>query len=148
MPETRHLSASVTPIEERAIRWQVRVISLLLLLEALGMGGIIAFLASTIDWNSEASAILFSAEAVAALINAFWAGVLIILLLLAALGFALRRRFGWLLAMMAQGATLLGGLVLYFQADPRPWYVFPTLAYAVFMALYVNSADIRLAFRV
>lgn len=146
MREPTHVPADHAPIYQPAHRWQVRIISLLLVVEALGLGAIVAFLLTRIDWTREFQDILVSADTVDSLITGFWAGALILVLLAAAVGFALRRTVGWQLAMIAQGLTLAAALLLYFIN--QPWYVYPVLAYAIVMTLTINSAEIRLTYHV
>ena len=64
-----------------------------------------------------------------------------ILLLLAGLGFVLLRRRGWMLASVAQAIILL--VCLFFYTDPRPWFVYPIIAYCILMILYLNSQGVR-----
>jgi uncharacterized membrane protein YqhA len=60
------------------------------------------------------------------------------------LGFLLLRRRGWLLAAISQGAVVATGLWLY--AAYEPVYVYPIMAYAVLMILYLNVHDVRAVF--
>ncbi len=66
------------------------------------------------------------------------------LTLLSALGFLLLRRRGWLLAAISQGLLVATALWLY--AEYEPFYVFPVMAYAVLMILYLNVHDVRAVF--
>ena len=68
-----------------------------------------------------------------------------LLTLLSALSFLLLRRRGWLLAAIAQGVSLAVCLWLYSLFQPG--YVYPVMAYCVLMILYLNSHDVRVAFR-
>ena len=53
-------------------------------------------------------------------------------------------RRGWLLAAISQGLVVATGLWLY--AEYEPPYVYPIMAYAVLMILYLNSHDVRTIF--
>jgi hypothetical protein len=64
-----------------------------------------------------------------------------ILLLLAGLGFVLLRRRGWMLASVAQALTMLA--CLFFYGASRPWFVYPIIAYSIFMILLLNSRSVR-----
>ena len=68
-----------------------------------------------------------------------------VLTLLSALSFLLLRRRGWLLAAIAQGLSLAVCLWLY--SLYQPGYVYPVMAYCILMILYLNSHDVRVAFR-
>ena len=68
-----------------------------------------------------------------------------VLTLLSALSFLLLRRRGWLLAAIAQGVSLAVCLWLYSLFQPG--YVYPIMAYCILMILYLNSHDVRVAFR-
>src|SRR3712207_9488863 len=63
------------------------------------------------------------------------------LLLLAGLGFVLLRRRGWMLASVAQALIMLA--CLFFYGDSRPWFVYPIIAYSIFMILLLNSRSVR-----
>ena len=64
-----------------------------------------------------------------------------ILLLLAGFGFVLLRRRGWMLASVAQAIIMMA--CLFFYTDPRPWFVYPIIAYCILMILYLNSQGVR-----
>ena len=65
----------------------------------------------------------------------------VILLLLAALGFLLLRRRGWMLASVAQALTMLA--CLFFYGTSRPWFAYPIIAYCILMILLLNSRSVR-----
>jgi hypothetical protein len=70
--------------------------------------------------------------------------ILTLLALLAAIGFFLLNRIGWLVAMMVQGACLFVALVLYFENASS--YTQLTMFFSIFMVLYLNSFIVRSAF--
>jgi hypothetical protein len=122
----------------------VRAIALLLMLEAAGIAAYGAFLLSRVDWRSVVAAReMPPGEVVEALVMVLFAPA-VVLTLLAALGFLLLRRRGWLLAAISQGAVVATGLWLY--AAYEPMYVYPIMAYAVLMILYLNVHDVRAVF--
>jgi len=125
-------------------RRPVRAIALLLMLEAAGIAAYGAYELSRVDWRSVVAAReVPSGEVVDALLFVLFAPA-VVLTLLASLGFLLLRRRGWLLAAISQGAVVATGLWLY--AAYRPVYVYPIMAYAVLMILYLNVHDVRAVF--
>ncbi len=125
-------------------RRPVRAIALLLMLEAAGIAAYGAYELSRVDWRSVAAAReVPSGEVVDALLLVLFAPA-VVLTLLASLGFLLLQRRGWLLAAISQGAVVATGLWLY--AAYRPVYVYPIMAYAVLMILYLNVHDVRAVF--
>ena len=126
-------------------RRPVRAIALLLMLEAAGIAAYGAYKLSRVDWRSVVAAReVPSGEVVDALLLVLFAPA-VVLTLLASLGFLLLRRRGWLLAAISQGAVVATGLWLY-AAEARPVYVYPIMAYAVLMILYLNVHDVRAVF--
>jgi MFS family permease len=132
---------------------QTRLLGVLLILQVVGMVGIGIWLFSTIDWDR----ILTFADGQThlegdlpkslerqleqAVLYAIYFLAPAILLLLAGLGFVLLRRRGWMLASVAQAICLL--VCLFFYTDPRPWFVYPIIAYGILMILYLNSQGVR-----
>lgn len=122
-------------------RRPIRLIGLLLLLQAIGLTGIGAYELTRVDWQwvgteamsqqaSRAAPFLFAPPAV--------------LTLLSALSFLLLRRRGWLLAAIGQGMNLAVCLWLY--SESKPIYIYPTMVYCILMILYLNSHDVRVVF--
>ncbi len=125
-------------------RRPVRAIALLLMLEAAGIAAYGAYELSRVDWRSVVAAReVPSGEVVDALLLVLFAPA-VVLTLLASLGFLLLQRRGWLLAAISQGAVVATGLWLY--AAYGPVYVYPIMAYAVLMILYLNVHDVRAVF--
>ena len=127
----------------------MRAIALLLMLEAAGIAAYGAYALSRVDWRSVVAAReVPSGEVVDALLDALLLVLFapaMVLTLLASLGLLLLRRRGWLLAAISQGAVVATGLWLY-AAEARPVYVYPIMAYAVLMILYLNVHDVRAVF--
>ena len=123
-------------------RRPVRVVGLLLALQAAGLAGIVAYELSRLDWRLDlgplfgqafgaATSLLFAPPAVLAL--------------LAALGFLFLSRRGWLLAAIAEGWSL--GTCLWLYSGPEePIYVYPVMVYCILMVLYLNSHSVRVVF--
>jgi hypothetical protein len=139
--------------------WPVRVNSLLLVLQAAGLGGIGAYNVWWVDWQQVQDDVLASLEetgsieaAEQAVVIALILGLPAILAVLAALGFFLLLRVGWLLAMFVQALTLLACLLLYVEWDEvlyqEPLFIYPVMLYSSVMVLYLNSSDVRAAFHV
>lgn len=70
---------------------------------------------------------------------------LALLSIMAAIGLLRLWRNAWTNAMLAQGLTLLVALILYLGA--RPWYIYILMLYSVFMVLYLNHYEVKMAFR-
>jgi hypothetical protein len=125
-------------------RRPVRAIGLLLMLEAAGIVAFGAYEVLQVDWRRVVSTrTVPSPEVVETLALVLFAPA-VVLTLLAALGFLLLRRRGWLLAAISQGMAVATGLWLY--AAYEPVYVYPIMAYAVLMILYLNVHDVRAVF--
>src|SRR4051812_28465338 len=84
--------------------WPIRAISLLLLIQTIGLFSISLYLFSHIDWQSEFNGVALS---VAALETASFIGFFVpvaALMLFAAIGFFFLWRVAWLIAMITQGS--------------------------------------------
>jgi hypothetical protein len=125
-------------------RRPVRAIGLLLMLEAAGIVAYGAYELSRVDWRSVVVAREAPSREVVEVLALVLFGPAVALTLLASLGFLLLRRRGWLLAAISQGAVVATGLWLY--AAYEPVYVYPIMAYAVLMILYLNVHDVRAVF--
>ena len=140
--------------------WPIRANGLLLVLQAAGLGGLGAYNVYRIDWQEVQQQIEFEATlspelteaAEQAIVVALILGLPAILAVLAALGFFLLFRVGWLLAMIVQALTLLACLLLYGQWEGvlyrEPSFIYPVMLYCIVMTLYLNSSDVRAAFHV
>ena len=121
----------------------VRAVGVLLILEVLGLVALGGHEFLQVDWqridldNPPLQAVEVAAFAL------FVPPA--VLTLLSALSFLLLRRRGWLLAAIAQGVSLAVCLWLYSLFQPG--YVYPIMAYCILMILYLNSHDVRVAFR-
>lgn len=125
-------------------RRPVRAIGLLLMLEAAGIVAFGAYEILRVDWRRVVETrAMPSREVVETLALVLFAPA-VVLTLLASLGFLLLRRRGWLLAAISQGMAVATGLWLY--AEYEPVYVYPIMAYAVLMILYLNVHDVRAVF--
>ena len=138
----------------RALYRQARLLGLLLLLQAVGMVGLGAWLFSRFDWNRALNITNRSGKINVQAVDGPWLEPLVhavlfviyflgpvILLLLAGLGFVLLRRRGWMLASVAQALIMLA--CLFFYGDSRPWFAYPIIAYCILMILLLNSRSVR-----
>jgi len=122
----------------------------LLILQVVAMVGFGVWLFSNIDWdrilalaNEQGQNLPKSLEKQLEQAILFVISFLApaVLLLLAGLGFVLLRRRGWMLASVAQAIIMMA--CLFFYTDPRPWFVYPIIAYCILMILYLNSQGVR-----
>jgi len=119
------------------------LIGLLLILETVGLVGIMVLEFSQVNWWIQVQELSeLSRREVEAL-----ATVLLIptavLSFLAALSLLILARRGWLLAAVSQGLGLGVCLWLYSETEPELVYVYPVMAYCIFIVLYLNSRTVR-----
>ncbi|QIN77397.1 hypothetical protein GBA65_01480 [Rubrobacter marinus] len=123
-------------------RRPIRVIGLLLLLQAAGLAGVVLYELSRVDWrrlDPESP----SARAIGAATSLLFAPPAV-LALLAALGFLFLSRRGWILAALSQGTSL--AICLWLYTETAPLYVYGVMVYCILMVLYLNSHDVRVVF--
>jgi len=130
----------------RSRSWTVRAVGLLLLLQAASYVALSIYLLLPFDWRATAEHDfdMLSPQQIDALYISIILIPAAVPVVLSAIGFLFLFRAGWLLAMIMQGATLLGCLMLYF--DTKPQAIFPVMLYCILMAFYLNSFDVRIAF--
>ena len=132
------------PEPDRLSHRPVRAIGLLLILEVAVIGALGAFEFSRVDWRRVIDEqVAPSRDVIEALVMVMFVPA-VALTLLSALGFLLLRRRGWLLGAISQGLVVATCLFLY--AEYEPIYVYPIMAYAVLMILYLNVHDVRAVF--
>jgi hypothetical protein len=145
---TNTLDAQDHPVEMldagSARPWPVRILTLLLFLQAAGLIGL-----SIYSYNPE---ILQQADQVRAVITFFTEvprslafGSLGLLSIVAGLGFLGLWRTGWPTAMLVQGMTLLVSLGLYLRSNPP--YIFGVMSYCILMVIYLHHPDVQQAFQ-
>lgn len=131
--------------------WPLRVISLLLFLQMMGLLVITGYFLEQIDWEQELVDPMLS---IAALDVIVWTAVVAplgLLLLITTIGFFFRRSFAWHSAMTLQGVMLLGCLTIYFFTDSHLRHshlLYFSMLYCILMVLYLNTSDVRMAFHV
>ena len=138
---------------------------MLLILQAIGLVGIIAYGILQVDWqqiqsgSSQQEGLVLEVqpdspqqqEIVLEAVRAIGAAILlspsIILAIIGALGFILFSRRGWLLASLAQTLGLGACLELYYEPFwDNPGFVYPVMLYCILMILYLNSSEVRAVF--
>jgi hypothetical protein len=146
----------------------IRAVGLLLILQAIGLVGLIAYGLLQVDWQQvqsdsqqqglvleiqldssqqqegEEESVLEAARAIVAAILFLPS---IVLAILGALGFLLFSRRGWLLASLAQTLSLGACMELYYNSVwENPAFVYPVMLYCILMILYLNSSEVRVVF--
>jgi hypothetical protein len=141
----------------------IRVVGLLLILQAIGLVGIAAYGILQVDWQqlqpdpSQQDLVLEiqpgspQEELVLEAVEAVGIAVLFlpstVLAILGALSFLLFSRRGWLLASLAQTLSLGACLELYYEPFwDNPGFVYPVMLYCILMILYLNSSEVRVVF--
>ena len=132
------------PEPDRQSHRPVRAIGLLLFLEAAVIVALGAYEFSRVDWRLVVSAWVVPSREVGEVGALILFAPAAVLTLFAALGFLLLRRRGWLLGAISQGTVV--GVCLFLYAEYEPIYVYPIMAYAVLMILYLNVHDVRAVF--
>lgn len=125
--------------------WAVRVVALLLLLQAAGF--LIIALYSYNQLVSSAGTALPGSPAIifAYLRSSFYAIILALLSAVAAAGLWWGRRPAWGMAMVVQGVTLFFSLFAYF--NDGPWFMYLGMGYGILMVLYLHHPDVQTVFQ-
>jgi hypothetical protein len=133
----------------RVAYWPIRIIGLLLVGQAIGAGVIVAYLAQRIDWEREFADVAPSLEAIEIGAFVLLFTPLAIALPLTALALVFRWRVAWVAAMLEQGLLLFFCLAFYLESATflqSALWLYAGMFYSVLMVLYLNTADVRLAF--
>lgn len=135
--------------EERAYYRPVRIVGFLLLVQSLGISGLIVYLLASASRSELANGRGWS-EMIEGLLSGGAEGggeivaVLFVppaaLMLISGVWFLLRRR-GWIIASVAQGLCLGACLLLYPRSSPV--FIYPVMAYCVLTIMYLGSRDVR-----
>ena len=125
--------------------WPVRALTLLLLLQAVGLIvlGVISF--SPLDLSQENNLFPIIQIFLTNLTRTIAFGTLGALAVVAALGFLGLWRTGWPTAILLQGLTLLVTLGLYLRNAPP--YIFALMSYCILMVIYLHHPDVQNAFQ-
>jgi hypothetical protein len=144
----------------------IRAVGLLLILQAIGLVGLLAYGLLQVDWQQvrsdsqqglvvemqpDSSQQEGEEESGLEAAKAIGAGVLflpsIVLAILGALGFLIFSRRGWLLTSLAQTLGLGACMELYYDSVwEKPGFVYPIMLYCILMILYLNSSGVRVVF--
>lgn len=127
---------------DKTRRRPIRLIGLLLLLQAIGLTGISTYELAQVDWRWIGSEAM-SQQAIRAAVPLLFVPPAV-LTLLSALSFLFLQPRGWLLAAIGQGVSLTVCLWLY--SESRPVCIYPTMVYCILMILYLNSHEVRVVF--
>jgi len=134
----------------RVHAWQIRAISLLLLLQAAGLLAISLFLFSRVDWEREWGDVTLSASAFEIISFIIFFVPLAAVIIFTTIGFFFRWRVTWLMAMIEQGLSLFGCLTIYFTFESalnNSNLIYLMMVYSVVMVLYLNNNDVRITFQ-
>jgi hypothetical protein len=135
--------------EDRAYYRPVRIVGLLLLIQSLGLAGLVSYWLVVVSQRG-LFASLAPSEVVEGLLSGGGEGVVTPVAVLfvppAALMFVsgvwfLLRRGGWVVASVSQGLCIGACLLLYLGSAPV--FIYPIMAYCVLAILYLNSRDVR-----
>jgi hypothetical protein len=140
---------SLRPVP-RPYRWPVRAVSVLLVVQAIGLVGVIVYFAFSIDWGARDAADLIKSRAAqdTAIFITLFTGVVVAAFLTATSAF-LRWPGAWLVAMGLQGLILAYCLDIYFFTVSHlraSMFIYLIMLYSIIMVLYLNTTDVRLAF--
>jgi hypothetical protein len=146
----------------------IRAVGLLLILQAIGLVGLLAYGLLQVDWqqvrsDSQQQGLVLEIqldssqqqegeeesglEAARAIVAAILFLPSIVLAILGALGFLIFSRRGWLLASLAQTLSLGACMELYYDSVwEKPGFVYPVMLYCILMILYLNSSAVRVVF--
>lgn len=125
----------------------VGIVSGLLVLQAVLLVGGVLYKAALVDWHVEFSELPGSPEAIEASLAIAVFAPMAIMAVAAAICFLIRFRTAWALAMVTQGLCLAGSLSLRVGQGVSLTYA-AVMLYSMIMVLYLNSSEVRLAFRI
>lgn len=124
--------------------WPIRVLGLLLLLQATALVGVSIVSGARINWQQVTGSAIPSPQVLDMFVLGGMFILCALLALAAAVGLFAGLRIGWLLAMLAQAIVLGGCLWLYISEGPG--FIYPLMLSSVVIVLYLNSRDVRVAF--
>lgn len=142
--DTSERSAELLEDTDAARPWPVRILTILLFVQALGLVGlsIYSFDQSLIQGADEVRTVLTFLTGIPRTL-AF--GSLGMLAIFAGIGFLWIWRTGWPTAMLVQGLGLLVSLGLYLRSSPP--FIFGLMSYCILMVIYLHHPEVQLAFQ-
>lgn len=133
------------PVDLKARRWTIRVISLLLMVQAGLLGATALSFGLSVDWQEELEDVMPSVRALDILFLGGFLIPLALVELMTAFQLWFAQRGAWLRAMIVQGILLIFCLSSYVSRTDQPFiYIF--MLTAIVIVLYLNTNDVRLAF--
>jgi hypothetical protein len=134
------------PVDTKARRWTMRVISLLLGFQAAGLLGICAVYLRRLNWHGGFQAALTTAGALDSLLPVALLGPLALFELLTAGSMWRLRPQAWLHAMIVQGILLIYCLSNY-VGHRRDGFVYVLMLTCILIVLYLNTNDVRITYQ-
>ena len=125
--------------------WPVRVLTILLFVQALGLIGLSIFNFDQAIFQQASSLFQLFMASITELTRTFAFGTLGLLAIVAGFGFLWLRRTAWLTGMLVQGLVLLASLGLYLRDGPS--YTFAIMGYCIVMVIYLHHPDVQTAFQ-
>lgn len=132
-------------VDREARRWTVRLIALLLVLQALTLVTISGIYLMRVDWDLELGDVMLSVPALEAVLLALLLTPIGLFELATALGVWMRRPDAWLHAMIVQGILLIFCLVSY-VTNRGESFIYLLMLICIVLVLYLNANDVRLSF--
>lgn len=130
--------------------WPARLSAGLVFVQGLAIIGLIWFLWSQVDFPESRSAGSITLYVFDIVFFGFLLGAPALLSTLSGIGMFFGRGSAWLLAVLSEGLLLAAALYIYFylpDSQFERWpFIFGIMATGGFMAFYLNTADVRLAF--
>lgn len=135
------------PPRDKRRLWMIRAVGVLLLLQSFWLAGTSIAKGGPFVWPLGETVLggTLAPDQTATLTLGLPLTALATLGVLGAIGFLFMLSFGWVVAMILQGLTMFYCLSLYLQEKPS--FVYPIMLYCIVMVLYLNSFDVRAAFR-
>ncbi len=145
------MSDHTVPVTEvsadaKARRWTLRVIALLLVVQAMLLIGISAVVVSRVDWEQELSDVMVSLPVLDIVLLVALLGPVAIFELFTALRMWLGSGGTWLRAMVIQGLLLIFALSSY-VGNRREDFIYLLMLSCIIIVLYLNTNDVRLTYQ-
>jgi hypothetical protein len=124
--------------------WPVTILGLLLVIQGIAFAFLAIYHLTLIDISILIAPLNLFEEFP---YNLKWLALLGLSLLgmVAGIGFLRMWSIAWMLAIAFQGFSLALSLILYF--DDKPIYVYPVMAYCIFMVIYLHYSEVMSTFR-